>query len=153
MLRVRSASVFASSCVLFLWSSILSCVDAQQIPNADPKEMCVFPFLYNQNFYFMCTTDGMFGKTPWCSLTENYNSDLQWTYCEPSAFDYIMESPPCIFPFIYQGKLYRNCTADGRRDGKFWCATTQNYDVDRKLKLCQDLGKKVECYKKKIEGS
>ncbi|XP_060549625.1 uncharacterized protein LOC117668957 isoform X2 [Pantherophis guttatus] len=110
------------------------------ITDAEPKEMCVFPFLYNQNFYFMCTTDGMFGKTSWCSLTQNYNSDLQWTYCEPSGPDEIMESPPCIFPFIYQGKLYRNCTADGRRDGKFWCATTQNYDVDRKLKLCQDLG-------------
>ncbi|XP_013913322.1 PREDICTED: uncharacterized protein LOC106542189 isoform X2 [Thamnophis sirtalis] len=102
--------------------------------------LCVFPFIYKSISYNTCTAEGMSDGKLWCATTSNFDLDNTWAYCNITGPDEIMESPPCIFPFIYQGKLYRNCTADGRRDGKFWCATTQNYDVDRKLKLCQDLG-------------
>ncbi|XP_053119943.1 uncharacterized protein LOC128330723 [Hemicordylus capensis] len=105
--------------------------------DADPKLLCHFPFMYNHKFYSSCTTDGMYGKKPWCSLTVNYNADLQWTYCEPSGPGDTMESP-CVFPFIFRGKFYHNCTTDGLGDGKLWCATTSNYVGDMNWKLCED---------------
>ena len=40
----------------------------------------------------------------------------------------------CAFPFIYKGKRYNSCT---RRNSKRpWCATTPNYDRDRKWGYC-----------------
>ncbi|XP_015281420.1 PREDICTED: epididymal sperm-binding protein 1-like, partial [Gekko japonicus] len=47
-----------------------------------------------------------------------------------------VESPPCTFPFIYKGKSYDMCTAEGMSDGKLWCATTSTYDVDKKWVYC-----------------
>uniref|UniRef100_F7BI87 Binder of sperm protein homolog 1 n=1 Tax=Equus caballus TaxID=9796 RepID=F7BI87_HORSE len=43
---------------------------------------CVFPFWYRRMIYWECTEDGdAFGKY-WCSLTQNYNKDKIWKYCE-----------------------------------------------------------------------
>ncbi|KAB1274059.1 Binder of sperm protein-like protein 1 [Camelus dromedarius] len=43
---------------------------------------CVFPFWYRHLIYWECTDDGdAFGKT-WCSLTQNYNKDKIWKYCD-----------------------------------------------------------------------
>uniref|UniRef100_A0A670JL49 Fibronectin type-II domain-containing protein n=1 Tax=Podarcis muralis TaxID=64176 RepID=A0A670JL49_PODMU len=55
--------------------------------------------------------------------------------------DISKEAPKCAFPFIFEGKLYMNCTASGRNDGKLWCSTTSNYDVDKKWMFCEDSGK------------
>lgn len=46
------------------------------------------------------------------------------------------EGPSCVFPFIYNGLNYSSCTEDGRTDGKLWCSTTRNYDVDKQLIFC-----------------
>uniref|UniRef100_A0A8D0E5V7 Fibronectin type-II domain-containing protein n=1 Tax=Salvator merianae TaxID=96440 RepID=A0A8D0E5V7_SALMN len=115
---------------------VLSCAGL----DANPKGPCVFPFIYNLTSYSSCTTDGISNKKPWCSLTDNYDADLQWTYCEPSVtiLDFCKFGPSCVFPFIYEGKLYRNCTTDGRNDGKFWCSTSRNYDSDKEWKLCPE---------------
>ncbi|XP_067388874.1 epididymal sperm-binding protein 1-like [Emydura macquarii macquarii] len=41
---------------------------------------------------------------------------------------------PCVFPFIYKGKVYVACTTvDSNRP---WCATTSNYDRDKAYKFC-----------------
>ncbi|XP_030055361.1 macrophage mannose receptor 1 [Microcaecilia unicolor] len=45
---------------------------------------------------------------------------------------------PCVFPFLYNNKWYAECTQDGRSDGHFWCATTQNYDKDKMYGFCPD---------------
>ncbi|XP_060111209.1 fibronectin-like [Heteronotia binoei] len=108
--------------------------------DANPKGPCVFPFLYNGTFYSSCTTDGISNKKLWCSLTDNYDVGLKWTYCEPSGPDESLESTPCVFPFIYKGKSYQSCTTDGWSDGTFWCATTSNYDADKKWKFCEVSG-------------
>lgn len=42
----------------------------------------------------------------------------------------------CVFPFIYNKTPYTECTKDARTDGRKWCATTANYDTDRKWGFC-----------------
>ncbi|XP_047139597.1 polycystin-1-like protein 2 isoform X2 [Hydra vulgaris] len=40
----------------------------------------------------------------------------------------------CSFPFFYSGKLYYNCTTNGRTS--YWCATTTNYNKDKLWGFC-----------------
>lgn len=47
---------------------------------------------------------------------------------------------PCVFPFIFLGKEYSTCTTEGRGDGYLWCATTSNFDRDKKWGFCPDQG-------------
>lgn len=42
----------------------------------------------------------------------------------------------CVFPFTAMKKSYKECTTEGRTDGKKWCATTADYDADRKWGFC-----------------
>ncbi|KAM4522347.1 cation-independent mannose-6-phosphate receptor isoform 2-T2 [Odontesthes bonariensis] len=46
------------------------------------------------------------------------------------------EGEVCVFPFILMNKSYKECTDHARTDGKKWCATTANYDTDRKWGFC-----------------
>jgi len=41
----------------------------------------------------------------------------------------------CVFPFTYKGKQYDHCLSN---NGKTWCATTSNWDADRKWGTCKD---------------
>ncbi|XP_045628230.1 LOW QUALITY PROTEIN: binder of sperm protein homolog 1 [Ursus americanus] len=48
----------------------------------DDFAKCVFPFWYRHMIYRECTEDGdAFGKK-WCSLTQHYNKDKMWKYCD-----------------------------------------------------------------------
>ncbi|XP_072330668.1 lymphocyte antigen 75 [Scyliorhinus torazame] len=42
---------------------------------------------------------------------------------------------PCVFPFKYRRKWHHECTTDNN-DGQEWCATTANYENDRKWGNC-----------------
>ncbi|XP_019513734.1 PREDICTED: binder of sperm protein homolog 1-like isoform X2 [Hipposideros armiger] len=43
---------------------------------------CVFPFWYRRMIYWECTDDSDgFGKK-WCSLTQDYNKEKVWKYCD-----------------------------------------------------------------------
>lgn len=44
----------------------------------------------------------------------------------------------CAFPFNFMKKSYSECTTEGRTDGKKWCATTNDYDKDKKWGFCSD---------------
>ncbi|KAM4664263.1 protein sel-1 homolog 1 [Discoglossus pictus] len=44
---------------------------------------------------------------------------------------------PCHFPFLFLEKEYTDCTSDGRKDGRLWCATTYDYQSDRKWGFCE----------------
>lgn len=40
----------------------------------------------------------------------------------------------CVFPFKYKGKTYEECTTEEKN--RPWCATTENYQGDRKWGFC-----------------
>ncbi|KAF3696812.1 Matrix metalloproteinase-9 [Channa argus] len=42
----------------------------------------------------------------------------------------------CHFPFNFEGKSYTTCTTDGRSDNLPWCATTADFDKDKKYGFC-----------------
>ncbi|XP_058386676.1 seminal plasma protein HSP-1-like [Diceros bicornis minor] len=42
----------------------------------------------------------------------------------------------CVFPFIYCGQTYDNCTTTGSVFGMPWCSVTPNYDEDGSWKYC-----------------
>lgn len=50
------------------------------------------------------------------------------------------DGAPCVFPFIFDGTSYDTCTTDGRSDGYRWCATTANFDQDKKYGFCPNRG-------------
>ncbi|XP_041107548.1 epididymal sperm-binding protein 1-like [Polyodon spathula] len=97
---------------------------------------CVFPFVYKEKSYFSCTDKDR--DRPWCSLTDNYDVDEKWAYCASGDIPEIggnADGDPCVFPFIYHGKSYNKCVADWKEGGS-WCATTSNYDEDKKWSTC-----------------
>ncbi|NXY82373.1 SE1L1 protein, partial [Alcedo cyanopectus] len=47
------------------------------------------------------------------------------------------DGEPCYFPFLFMEKEYAECTADGREDGRLWCATTYDYKKDQKWGFCE----------------
>lgn len=56
------------------------------------------------------------------------------------------QGDPCVFPFTFLGESYSACTSQGRQDGKLWCATTSNYDTDKKWGFCPDRGTDPLCH-------
>ncbi|CAB1340561.1 unnamed protein product, partial [Coregonus sp. 'balchen'] len=44
---------------------------------------------------------------------------------------------PCLFPFLFLGKEYSDCTTDGRGDERLWCAATYDYDRDKRWGFCE----------------
>ena len=42
----------------------------------------------------------------------------------------------CVFPFVYKGESYFDCTSEDDRDGKLWCSMTKNYDQDPRKGYC-----------------
>jgi len=98
---------------------------------------CVFPFTYNGRQYSNCITDGK--KSDWCATTSNYDRDGKYGFCpSPNVITYGGNGggKPCVFPFSYRGQTFKECTTAGRSDGYKWCATTGNYEGDKKFGLC-----------------
>ncbi|KAG7520331.1 matrix metalloproteinase-9 [Solea senegalensis] len=42
----------------------------------------------------------------------------------------------CHFPFMFEGNSYTTCTTEGRTDNLPWCATTADYNKDKKYGFC-----------------
>uniref|UniRef100_A0A4W6CP42 Matrix metalloproteinase-9 n=1 Tax=Lates calcarifer TaxID=8187 RepID=A0A4W6CP42_LATCA len=108
--------------------------------NADGAK-CVFPFVFLEEEYDSCTTEGRNDGYRWCATTDNFDQDKKFGFC-PSRDTAVIggnsEGEPCHFPFVFLGKEYNSCTSEGRGDGKLWCSTTDNYDEDKKWGFCPD---------------
>ncbi|XP_053250779.1 matrix metalloproteinase-9 [Podarcis raffonei] len=106
-------------------------------------EKCVFPFTFLGKTYDSCTTEGRSDGYRWCATTESFDRDKKYGFCpnrDTAVIGGNSQGEPCAFPFTFLGKSYSSCTSEGREDGRLWCATTSNYDTERKWGLCPDKG-------------
>ncbi|XP_063152853.1 matrix metalloproteinase-9 [Candoia aspera] len=104
---------------------------------------CVFPFVFDGKSYEGCTTDGRTDGYRWCATTDNFDRDKKYGFCpnrDTAVVGGNAQGEPCSFPFSFQGQRYSSCTSEGRTDGKLWCATTSDYDADKKWGFCSDQG-------------
>ncbi|XP_039256683.2 72 kDa type IV collagenase-like [Styela clava] len=100
---------------------------------------CVFPFYFEGASYSACTSAGRSDGLEWCATTADYDADEKWAFCPHELlFTYAGngDNDPCVFPFVFLGKSYDECTPEGRSDGYLWCATTSNYDTDSRWGFC-----------------
>ncbi|KAL7992611.1 hypothetical protein Chor_016867 [Crotalus horridus] len=68
------------------------------------------------------------------------NKDLEEVEAEKTVLTAIggtADGELCRFPFLFMEKEYSECTADGREDGRLWCATTYDYKTDQKWGFCE----------------
>ncbi|KAI5610095.1 matrix metalloproteinase-9 precursor [Silurus asotus] len=106
--------------------------------NADGA-MCHFPFQFEGKSYSTCTSEGRDDGLPWCSTTADYGKDKKYGFCPSEllfTYDGNSDGAACVFPFVFEGKSYTSCTTDGRNDEYRWCATTANFDQDKKYGFC-----------------
>ncbi|KAJ7313794.1 hypothetical protein JRQ81_005496 [Phrynocephalus forsythii] len=99
---------------------------------------CSFPFIYNNKSYFSCIREGISKTQFWCATTPNFDKDSQWKPCSLQEYGGNSNGQPCVFPFTYKNQTFETCTNEDEATGRFWCATTENYDVDPKWSLCPD---------------
>lgn len=106
--------------------------------NADGA-LCHFPFIFDGKSYSTCTTEGRSDNLPWCATTADFDQDKKYGFC-PSELLYTFggnsDGAECVFPFTFLGEEYDSCTTEGRSDGYRWCATTKNFDTDKKFGFC-----------------
>ncbi|POI26946.1 hypothetical protein CIB84_009304 [Bambusicola thoracicus] len=138
-----------------LWCATTANYDADKTYGFCPSELlytnggnsdgspCVFPFIFDGASYDTCTTDGRSDGYRWCATTANFDQDKKYGFCpnrDTAVIGGNSQGDPCVFPFTFLGQSYSACTSQGRQDGKLWCATTSNYDTDKKWGFCPDRG-------------
>jgi len=111
------------------------CVDNKEVETTDGKK-CAFPFLYNGRLVSNCVADN---GGAWCSLTYNYDGDKQKGICkedETKTYGGATGHERCAFPFLKDGQMVSNCIPDDDNPDVTMCATTHNYDLDKKKVYC-----------------
>jgi len=111
---------------------------------------CVFPFVLNGQMQRDCVFDEDYPTKGWCSLTDNYDNDHFRKPCYHKGSPRHRESDdtPCVFPFKMRNEIFHDCVRPEKALFKVGyqkniqqtaaiCATTENFNRDRKYKRCQ----------------
>lgn len=101
-------------------------------------DSCVFPFVYEGQFYNKCVINATDG-TPWCArVSRNFDQDRMAANCR---------SVPCKTPYKYEGNVYfdkclyrrfSNTTAGGSEGvERAFCSLSRNYDLFKSWRFCE----------------
>ncbi|XP_060137178.1 epididymal sperm-binding protein 1-like [Zootoca vivipara] len=102
----------------------------------DGGRPCVFPFVYKGQTFNTCINKG--AKDYWCATTRNYDKDGKWSWCADTKYGGNANGQPCVFPFTYKSWTFYTCSNEDDPLGRFWCATTGDYDKDQKWSYCAE---------------
>ncbi|XP_078522652.1 CD5 antigen-like [Lissotriton helveticus] len=102
--------------------------------------VCTFPFIYEARMFSSCIANGRTDRMYWCATTSNYDRDKQWEFCPEADLPGNSSKAFCAIPFIFEGKKFFSCTTEGRRDGRYWCSTTENFDQEGQWIMCSGSG-------------
>jgi len=124
--------------IVFILSLLIFIAVFLHIPNpgcfTEEQEACVFPFTYKGALYSTCTTIDN-GGLEWCSTKTDHkgvHTKGNWGNCGSgcdkgcTTVSGPVPGESCVFPFTWQGKVYRECTTSHNK-GVFWCSTQTDW--------------------------
>ncbi|XP_054848607.1 fibronectin-like [Eublepharis macularius] len=139
--KIYSSCTTAGTSSGKLWCSLTSNYDVDsKWTYCDPSEHlpCHFPFIFKGKSYSACTREGAGDGQLWCATTPDYDKDSKWKACSLQEYGGNTNGCACAFPFIYKNQTFYTCTNEDDKQGRFWCATTENYDKDKLWNYCAD---------------